>query len=90
MKQEFDIKTNTFVEVPEKDPITDPKTGNLVYPDNQPYYNWLETGAAMLEAAKGFRRLKAHKQLPILRAALATHQASHHINPDLEQKAKAA
>ena len=29
------------------------------------------TGAAMLEAAKGFRRLKAHKQLPILRAALA-------------------
>ena len=26
------------------------------------------TGAAMLEAAKGFRRLKAHKQLPILRA----------------------
>jgi transposase-like protein len=28
-------------------------------------------GAAMQEAAKGFRRLKAHKQLPILRAALA-------------------
>ena len=48
------------------------------------------TGAAMLEAAKGFRRLKAHKQLPILRAALAAHQASHSINPDLEQKAKAA
>ena len=24
------------------------------------------TGAAMLEAAKGFRRLKAHRQLPIL------------------------
>ena len=44
------------------------------------------TGAAMLEAAKGFRRLKAHKQLPILRAALAAHQASHSINPDLEQK----
>ena len=38
------------------------------------------TGAAMLEAAKGFRRLKAHKQLPILRAALAAHQASHFIN----------
>ena len=36
-------------------------------------------GAAMLEAAKGFRRLKAHKQLPILRAALAAHQASHFI-----------
>ena len=28
------------------------------------------TGTAMLEAEKGFRRLKAHKQLPILRAAL--------------------
>ena len=48
------------------------------------------TGAAMLEAAKGFRRLKAHKQLPILRAALAAHQASHFINPDLEQQTKAA
>ena len=45
------------------------------------------TGAAMLEAAKGFRRLKAHKQLP---AALAAHQASHFINSDLEQQAKAA
>jgi len=29
------------------------------------------TGAAMREAAKGFRRLKAHKQLPVLRQALA-------------------
>ncbi len=29
------------------------------------------TGAAMQEAAKGFRRLKAHKQLPALRQALA-------------------
>jgi len=29
-------------------------------------------GAAMQEAAKGFRRLKAHKQLPVLRAALAS------------------
>jgi transposase-like protein len=28
------------------------------------------TAAAMLEASKGFRRLKAYKQLPILRAAL--------------------
>ena len=28
------------------------------------------TAADMLEAAKGFRRLKAHKQLPVLRAAL--------------------
>jgi transposase-like protein len=41
------------------------------------------TGAAMQEAAKGFRRLKAHKQLPILRAALLAHQVKHSINPDL-------
>ena len=33
------------------------------------------TAAGMMEAAKGFRRLKAHKQLPILKAALAAHQA---------------
>ena len=28
----------------------------------------------MLEAEKSFRRLKAHKELPILRAALLRHQ----------------
>jgi len=44
----------------------------------------------MMEAVKGFRRLKAHKQLPILRAALAAHQAKHAINSDLEQPARAA
>ncbi len=43
-----------------------------------------------VEAAKGFRRLKAHRQLPVLRAALAAHQARHAGNPDLEQQAKAA
>jgi transposase-like protein len=32
------------------------------------------TAAAMQEAVKGFRRLKAHKQLPALRAALEAHQ----------------
>ena len=32
------------------------------------------TAAAMQEAAKGFRRLKAHRRLPVLRAALQTHQ----------------
>jgi putative transposase len=32
------------------------------------------TAAAMHEAAKGFRRLKAHKQLPALRAALEANQ----------------
>jgi putative transposase len=32
------------------------------------------TGIAMLEAEKSFRRLKAHKQLSILSAALLRHQ----------------
>jgi len=35
------------------------------------------TRAAMCGAAKGFRKLKAHKQLPTLRAALAALQAKH-------------
>jgi len=48
------------------------------------------TSAAMLEAAKGFRRLKAHKQLPALRAALLAHQAKHTVKTDLEQQARAA
>jgi len=29
----------------------------------------------MMEAAEGFRRLKAYKQVPILRAALVAHDA---------------
>jgi putative transposase len=48
------------------------------------------TGAAMLEAAKGFRRLKAHRQLPALRSALAKLQAEHSSKPVLEQNAMAA
>ena len=48
------------------------------------------TGAAMLEAAKGFRRLKAHRQLPILKAALAAHGARHTIKPVLERQSAAA
>ena len=48
------------------------------------------TGAAMLEAAKGFRRLKAHRQLPILKAALAAHGARHTIKPVLERQTAAA
>jgi transposase-like protein len=35
------------------------------------------TAAALQEAAKGFRRLKAYKQLPALRAALEAHQNKH-------------
>lgn len=34
------------------------------------------TAAAMIEAAKGFRRLKAYRQLPLLRAALAAQRAA--------------
>ena len=48
------------------------------------------TAAGMIEAAKGFRRLKAHKQLPILKAALAAHHAKHTIKQKLEQDMKAA
>ena len=48
------------------------------------------TGAAMLEAAKGFRRLKAHRQLPTLKAALAAHGARHTIKPVLERQSAAA
>ena len=48
------------------------------------------TGAAMLEAAKGFRRLKAHKQLPVLRAALAAHQTKHIAKTPIEPTARAA
>ena len=37
------------------------------------------TAAGMMEATKGFRRLKAHKQLPVLKAALAAHQSKYVI-----------
>jgi putative transposase len=48
------------------------------------------TAAAMQEATKSFRRLKAHKQLPVLRAALAAHQAKHASQPALEPTVVAA
>src|SRR5487761_2603850 len=48
------------------------------------------TGAAMLEATKGFRRLKAHRQLPFLKSALAAHGARHRVKPALEQQTAAA
>ena len=48
-------------------------------------------GAAMQEAAKGFRRLKAHKQLPLLKAALAKRKAkATPSNEHLAQTTKAA
>lgn len=48
------------------------------------------TSAGMIEATKGFRRLKAHKQLPTLKAALLDHQAKHSANPPVEREVKAA
>ena len=47
------------------------------------------TAAGMLEAAKGFRRLKAYKHLPVLRAALAAHQSKYLTQP-VEDNADAA
>jgi hypothetical protein len=35
------------------------------------------TPAGVMEAAKGFRRLKVYKHLPILSAALAAHQSKY-------------
>jgi transposase-like protein len=48
------------------------------------------TAAGMMEAAKGFRRLKAYKQLPALKAALLAHQAKHAIRNGLEENRQAA
>ena len=48
------------------------------------------TGAAMQEAAKGFRRLKAWRQLPALRDALQAHQLRHTMNSNIEHQATPA
>jgi hypothetical protein len=48
-----------------------------------------ETNAGNREAAKGFRRLEAYKHLPVLRAALATHQ-SKYVTQRVEHDADAA
>jgi hypothetical protein len=48
------------------------------------------TTAAMVETAKGFRRLKAYKQLSALRTALAAHQTKHAANSTVELAIKAA
>ena len=51
------------------------------------------TAAGMLEAIKGFRRLKAHKYLPVLRAALAAHQSKYvtqYVTQRVERNADAA
>ena len=48
------------------------------------------TGAAMQEASKRFRRLKTYRQLPLLKAALAVHQAKHAVEPALDTHAVGA
>ena len=48
------------------------------------------TAAAMHEATKGFRRLKARKLLPLLRAALNAHHIKHADQPVLEPDVLAA
>jgi putative transposase len=42
------------------------------------------------EATKGFRRLRAYRQLPILKAALVAHASKHTITKKIEPQADAA
>jgi hypothetical protein len=44
----------------------------------------------MIEAAKGFRRLKAYRLLPILRVALVAHAAEHIAKEKVEPQTDAA
>jgi len=46
--------------------------------------------AGMMEAAKGFGRLKAYKQLSILRVALVAHASKHVVTKKIELQADAA
>lgn len=48
------------------------------------------TGAAMLEARKGLRRLKAHQQPPILKEALEIYHARTTIRPAIDRLATTA
>jgi hypothetical protein len=48
------------------------------------------TAAGMMEAAKGFRRLKAYRLLPILRAALVAHATEHGATNEIEPQTDAA
>ena len=48
------------------------------------------TAAGMLEAKKGFRRLNAHKHLPVLKAALQNHRAVQTNTPAVDRLADAA
>src|ERR1700745_957827 len=57
---------------------------------NSPSMAMRWTAAAMHEASKGFRRLKAHKQLPLLRKALLERQEKFMSNNRVAQSAQAA
>jgi putative transposase len=48
------------------------------------------TAAGMMETAKGFRRLKAYRHLPVLRAALVAHANKHVVTKKIEPQADAA
>jgi transposase-like protein len=48
------------------------------------------TGTAMLEAKKTFHRLKAHKHLPVLRAALLRHQQAVLAEQAIDRQSQAA
>ena len=48
------------------------------------------TAAGMLEAKKGFRRLKAHKHLPLLKAALQSDRKGQSATPTVDRLADAA
>ncbi len=61
---------------------------------NHPIYRGLiferRSQARMLEAKKGFRRLKAHKNLPVLNAALQNHCTAKTNTPEVDRLADAA
>jgi len=57
---------------------------------NSPSMAMRWTAAAMHEASKGFRRLKAHKQLPLLRKALLERQEKFASNNRVAQSVQAA
>lgn len=46
--------------------------------------------AGMMEAAKGYRRLKAYKHMPALKVAPASLQLKHTVINTLEEKPEAA
>ena len=48
------------------------------------------TAAGLIEAQKTFRRLKAYRQLPILRSALQDHMRKAQANSAIENIMKAA